>query len=81
MTLDIVKEKLHGYIENADQNKIVAMYTLIESDINEGRVMYNEETLRKLEERSENAFSGKSKTYTVEESMENIRKHRKNNGI
>ena len=36
MTFSAVKEKLHGYIENADQNKVMAIYTLIENDLDEG---------------------------------------------
>ena len=82
MTYTVVKEKLHNYIEHADQKKIKAIYTLLESDIeNEERLLYDDETLQMLEQISENAFSGKSKTYTVQESMENIRNHRKKNGI
>ena len=33
MTYTVVKEKLHNYIEHADQKKIKAIYTLLESDI------------------------------------------------
>jgi hypothetical protein len=40
------------------------------------RFVYDEATLQMLEQLSEDAFIGKSKTYTVEESMEYIRKHR-----
>ena len=66
MTYTVVKEKLHNYIEHADQKKIKAIYTLLESDIeNEERLVYDDETLQMLEQISENAFSGKSKTYTA----------------
>ena len=45
------------------------------------RFAYVEETLQMLGQISEDAFAGKTKTYTLEESMEYIRKHRKKNGI
>ena len=81
MVYTMVKEKLHKYIEHADQKKIEAIYTLLEEDIEYDSFIYDENTLQMLEKRSEDAFTGKSKTYTVEESMENIRKSRIKNGI
>ena len=83
MTYTAVKEKLHNYIEQADQKKIKAIYTLLEKDIenDEDRSVYDESTLQILEKTSDDAFSGKTKTYSLTESMENIRKHRKKNGI
>ena len=85
MTYTVVKEKLHSYIEQADQKKIKAIYTLLENDIEQeqeqDRFTYNEETLQMLEKVSEDAFAGKTKTYTLEESMASIKKHRKKNGL
>ena len=43
--------------------------------------MYDDETIQVLEKISEDAFSGKTKTYTLEESMKKIRTNPKNNGI
>lgn len=81
MTYSLVKEKLHNYIESADQKKIKAIYALLEEDINHDRFVYDDELLNELEKRSEAAFSGKTKTYTLEESFEKIKKHRKKDGI
>jgi predicted transcriptional regulator len=33
MTLSAVKEKLHNYIDHADDKKVKAMFTLLENDI------------------------------------------------
>jgi len=83
MTYTRVKEKLHSYIENADQKKVKAIYALLESEIedDEERFVYDEATLRMLEQRSEDTFSGKVKSYTLEESLEDIKKHRRKNGL
>ena len=83
MTYTVVKEKLHNYIEQADQKKIKAIYTLLENDIEQeqDRFLYDDETLQLLEKVSDDAFAGKTKTYTLEESMENIMKHRRKNGV
>ena len=83
MTYTVVKEKLHEYIEQADKKKVKAIYALLEEDIEHGysRAMYDDETIQVLEKISEDAFSGKTKTYTLEESMKKIRTNPKNNGI
>lgn len=81
MTIEVAKEKLHGLIENADEKKIFELLSLFEGEAEGKGYVYDEETLNMLRERSEEYLSGKSKTYTVEESMERIRKHRKKNGL
>ena len=81
MTYTVAKEKLHDYLEQASQEKIMAMYTLLAEEIEHSDFEYDDETLNMLEQRSNDAFAGKSKTYTVQESIENINMHRKNNGL
>lgn len=81
MTYAAVKEKLHSYIENADQKKIKAIYALLENDIEHGSYSYDEVTLSALEKISEDAFSGKTKTYSVKDSISNIERKRAKNAI
>jgi len=69
-----VKEKLHEYIDNADDNKLQAIYTLVESEIEDRSSLYDEATLNTFRETSRDYTSGKIKGYTVEESMKRIRK-------
>ena len=69
-----VKEKLHEYIERADEKKVQAIYTLVENEIEDRSNLYDEATLNSLRATSEDYFSGKIKGYPMEESMERIRK-------
>ena len=74
---------MHSYIENADQKKVKAIYALLENEIehDEERFIYDEDLLAELEKTSDDAFSGRVKTLSVKQSMENIGKHRKKNGV
>ncbi len=76
MTYTAVKEKLHSYIENADQKKIKAIYALLENELIQEEFTYDEKTLVALEKRSDEAFADRSKTMTIEQSMEKIKQHR-----
>ncbi len=80
MTFDSVKDKLHDYIEHADQNKVMAIYTLVCNEM-ETYAIYDEATLNSLEATRDNMLSGKEKTYTLEQTIANIRKHRGTHGI
>lgn len=74
MILTTVKEKLHEYIEHADDKKVQAIYTLVENEIEDRSNLYDEATLNSFRKTSEDYSSGKIKGYPVEESMERIRK-------
>jgi len=73
MTITLVKEKLHEYIENADEKKLQAIYTLIESEIEDRSSLYDEATLNTLRETREAYLSGKIKGYPMQESMDRIK--------
>jgi hypothetical protein len=81
MTVKAAKEKLHGLIDAADEEKIFELLSLLEDKLEAKNYVYDETTLNILRERSEEYLSGKSKTYTIEESVERIKKHREENGI
>lgn len=72
MTYDVAKEKLHYLIETISEEKVMAIYTLLEGD----KYTYDEETIARLEKISADAFSGKTKIFTWEESLEDIRTYR-----
>jgi hypothetical protein len=76
MTIEAAKKKLHEIIDKAGEKEIFAFLSLIE-EIGPTSYTYDEATLQMLRERSELYHSGKMKTYSIEESMERIRKQRK----
>ena len=80
MNYDAVKEKLHDLIEHAGEDKLMAVYTLLRNDASSG-VVYDEATLNSFEATMDNMLSGKEKTYTLEQTIENIRNHRRTYGI
>lgn len=69
-----VKEKLHEYIDYADENKIQAIYTLVKGDIEERKNLYDDATLNSLRQISKDYSAGKIEGYSVEESMKRVRK-------
>lgn len=77
MTHAEIKEKLHCLIETIREEKVMAIYTLLEGD----KYTYDEETIARLEKISEDAFSGKTETLTREEFFENLQARRMHSDI
>ena len=72
-TIDI-RQKLHHYIETAQEKKIKAIYAMVEDEIAETFDYWNdEEFLRELSRRKESYISGHSKGYSLAEAMTEIR--------
>ncbi len=79
-----MRQKLHDYIEAAEDRKIEAIYTMVEDEIEEA---YNhwedEEFVEELVKEEEAYLSGVAKTYSFEEVNtlvdETIKKAGKNN--
>lgn len=66
MKTDIIRQKLHNYLEAADDKKIKALYTIIEEDVEQYEVEYTEELKAELDRRRKNYQSGKSKAISAE---------------
>ena len=77
MTVAIVKEKLHKYIEHADGKKVKALYAYVANEMEHENNIFDAEMMAVLNERSNDYLSGKSKTFTREESMKDINEFRK----
>ena len=69
MTDAAVKEKLHDYIEHADNERLRIFYSFVENEMEQIDDLFDDEMMRVLEERRANYLSGKSKASTAEESM------------
>jgi len=69
-----LRERLHEYIETADEEHLSAIYELVENDKDH---IYDEKVIQMFHERRERYLSGAGKTYTAAESLKMIRSHKK----
>ncbi|RZA03335.1 MAG: hypothetical protein EOP47_03255 [Sphingobacteriaceae bacterium] len=68
MTTAAIREKLHEYINIADDKKVEAIYTMVEDEIiNTTDIWEDEVFLNELDRRMEELKSGKVKPVTLEE--------------
>jgi hypothetical protein len=72
-----IKEKLHHYIDTADEKKLQAIYTILEDEI-EGEYFYTQDEIKMFYDRRAKHLSRESKSYSVDEAHELIRKNHKN---
>jgi hypothetical protein len=75
-TLEI-KRKLFDYIRNADNRKVKAIYTIIESEIQEDKNVWTDNFVEELNKRSSELESGKVSGFTWEEVKTRARNKRK----
>jgi putative addiction module component (TIGR02574 family) len=69
-----IRQKLHSYLEVADDKKVKAIYAIMENEIEETAVEYSEEFKKELDNRYTDYKTGKTKTITAEESKKRIQK-------
>ena len=77
MTLAAAKQKLHNYIDHADSKKVRAILTLRENEP-EADYEFSDADMKELDRRWDDYLSGKSKSYTLEESKTRINKYIEN---
>ncbi len=70
-----IRQELHHYIDVADDKKIDAIYTIFQSDMMQSHT-YSTEELAMLHKRAEKYLNGQGKTYSVEESHDQIRQQK-----
>jgi hypothetical protein len=68
-TAKSLRDKLHQYIDVADEQKLQAIYVLLENEID---WHYTSADIAMLHQRRENHINGNSKSYGVEESIDNL---------
>ena len=73
-TIEILREKLHKYIDHVEDKKIKAFYTIVQTDLEEEEVIYTSELKAELDKRQEDYRTGKSKMISSEESKKRIQK-------
>jgi hypothetical protein len=69
-----LKDKLHQYIDVADEQKLQAIYTLLEDEINWS---YTKEDIEQFHQRRQSHLNGSSESYTAEESLNAVRQPKK----
>ena len=63
-----IKQKLHEYIESAEDKKLKAIYTLLETDIAH-EFTFTDEQKKELDKRYDDYMNGVGEIYTWEETV------------
>ncbi len=72
---DALRNKLHEYIDIADERKLKAIYVMLEQEI-EGS-SYSPQTIEEFHKRRNNYQQNPTEAFSVEESLQIIRSSRK----
>ena len=74
MSTTTIRQKLHSYLEIADDKKVKAIYAIMENDIEESALEYNDEIKKELDSRYAGYKSGKAKMVSAGESRKRVQK-------
>ena len=72
MSLIGMRKQLHSYIDQADHHKIKAIYTLLEKEMEQQKVVWSKELSEELDKREEDLESGRVKGVTWEDIQEKV---------
>ena len=67
MGIVAIRQKLHHYIETAQDKKVKAIFAMVEDEIEEDAVVWTDKFLSELNKRASDFESGKVKGHTWEE--------------
>ena len=67
-----IRQRLHNYLEVADDKKIKALYAIMENNINEASVEYTAEFTKELDKRYADYQAGKQQLVNADESKKRI---------
>lgn len=67
-----IRQKLHAYIDIVDENKLQAMYIILQTDMEQSPV-YDDAVMSMLHQRRDSHLNGASKSYTANETLANAR--------
>ncbi len=72
MNTNTIRQKLHSFLEVADDKKIKAIYSMIEAEIEDSSEDYSAELKAELDKRNDNYKLNRSKIITPQESKKRI---------
>lgn len=78
MNTSSLRQKLHNYLEIAEDKKVKAIYALMENEIEHAILTYSAEVKEALDNRYDNFKSGKSSPVSMIESKKRIKALLKN---
>ena len=67
-----IRQRLHNYLEVADDKKIKALYAIMKDNINEASVEYTAEFTKELDKRYADYQAGKQQLVDADESKKRI---------
>ena len=67
------RQKLHEYIDTADDEKVNALFVILESD-SDNSYQYSAEDISTFYKRRERYLKGEGKSFSVKEAFDQIRK-------
>jgi len=73
MATNAIRQKLHNYLEVADDKKVKALYVMMQDEIEESAVEYTDDLKKELDKRYSNFKKGNVKVITADESKKRIR--------
>lgn len=68
-----LKQKLHDYINTAEDKKLEAIYTILENEIEEGNWWDDKELMAELDDREAESLRDDVKTYSLDEAVDMAR--------
>ncbi len=77
MSTVAIRQKLHRYIETAQDKKVKAIFAMVEDEIEEDSVVWTDKFLSELKKRASDFESGKVKGRTWEEVKKSARQRTK----
>ncbi len=74
MNTAAIRQRLHNYLEVADDKKVKAIYTMVEETIDDNMVAYTDEFKAELDRRYSAYNDGSEPAFTATESKKRIQK-------
>lgn len=74
MSTTEIRQKLHQYLEVANDKKVKAIYTMVEGEIEDTSAEYSDELKQELDRRQESYIRGAAKMISAAESKKRIEK-------